>query len=188
MASNEAYYGNYPQKDADIPTFSGDVALYRDWKRSVYVYHAGVPNDKRNLTAPRVLAKLRGAAQARTRHVDPEKLRQAGEAGLTELLDLLDASYEWQPESLLYESLETYLQFPTRKGHERVTSYLSRYHTALQRFENIINDHIKLEAEKKYKAHLQATRLDQLEWWRGQLGSCWLGAWHLRQSHCDEQR
>ena len=86
------------------PEFHGDVAKYRDWKRAVLVQHAAATDEKRQLTAPRVLASLKGDAHQATRHLDPEVLRGQGEDGLQNLLKLLDKAYEWQPESLLYEA------------------------------------------------------------------------------------
>ena len=74
----------------DIPEFSGDVSRYRDLKRAVLVQHAGQTDEKRALTAPRVLARLRGEAHLATRHLCPEQLRSEGEEGLKILLDLLD--------------------------------------------------------------------------------------------------
>ena len=65
-----------------IPEFNGDVARYRDWKRSVLLFHAGTKDDTRGLTAARVLGRLRGAARLATRHLDPETIREQGEAGL----------------------------------------------------------------------------------------------------------
>ena len=131
-----------------IPEFNGDVARYRDWKRSVLLYHAGTKDDQRVLTGARVLGRLRGGARLATRHLDPEEIRQQGEEGLRLLLQKLDSAYDWQPESLLYESLETFLYFPARKGGESVTSYLAKYHTALAQFERTINEHREKETQK----------------------------------------
>ena len=88
---------NQYHKDDAIPDFYGDVPKYRYRKRTVLVQHAGATDEKRALTAPRVLARLRGDAHLATRHLDPEQLRSEGEGGLQILLDLLDKSYEWQP-------------------------------------------------------------------------------------------
>ena len=147
----------------DIPEFSGDVAKYRDWKRAVLVQHAGATDEKRALTAPRVLARLRGEAHLATRHLDPEKLRSEGEEGLNILLDLLDKAYEWQPESLLYEALETFLYFPSRRNQESITGYLSKYNTALAQFVSIVNEHRESEARTKHAKLVEATRTNQLD-------------------------
>ena len=79
----------HSNNDNNIPEFSGDVAKYRDWKRAMHVHHAGVQEDKRYLTAARVLGRLRGAARLATRHLDPEALREKGQDGLEELLNML---------------------------------------------------------------------------------------------------
>ena len=132
------------------PEFHGDVAKYRDWKRAVLVQHAAATDEKRQLTAPRVLASLKGDAHQATRHLDPEVLRGQGEDGLQNLLKLLDKAYEWQPESLLYEALETFLYFPTRRNQESITAYLARYHTALSQFVQIANGHRAEESRTRH--------------------------------------
>ncbi len=65
-----------------IPEFHGDVGLYRDWRRSVDVYRASQTDDRRDLTAPRMLAARRIDAYEATRHLSPEELRNQGAAGL----------------------------------------------------------------------------------------------------------
>ena len=147
-----------------IPEFNGDVAKYRDWKRAVLIYHASATTEKRKLTAPKVLAALRGDAQLSTRHMDPETLRSQGEEGLRVLLEALDRSYQWQPESLLYEALETFLYFPSRRNHESITAYLARYHTALAQFTEMVNDHRAAEARARHTKLVEATRATQMDW------------------------
>ena len=79
-----------------ITEFHGDVASYRDWRRLVTLVHSSVKNELRALTAPRILAQLRGEAWTATEHIDGEELRQRGEAGFTWLLAFLDGLYAWQ--------------------------------------------------------------------------------------------
>ncbi len=45
-----------------ILEFRGDVGKYLDWRRSDEIYHNGQRDERRDFTAPRVLAALRGEA------------------------------------------------------------------------------------------------------------------------------
>ena len=73
--------------------FHGDVSRFRDWRRQVLIYHASVPDDKRPLTAAKVLGILRGDAYESCRHYDPESLRAMGDEGLPTLLRFLEKRY-----------------------------------------------------------------------------------------------
>ena len=46
----------------------------------------------------------------------------------------LDKEFQWQLESVLFESLETYLYFVPKKPGESVLGFLNRYKTALALF------------------------------------------------------
>ena len=100
-----------------IPEFAGDVARFRDWKRAVLVYHAGAEDNKRRLTGPRILNALKGEAKAAVQDFDPEILREAGPDGFKKLMGFLEESFGWQPESILFEAMESFLSFPAR-GHQ----------------------------------------------------------------------
>ena len=100
-----------------IPDFHGDVARFRDWKRAVLVYHAGAEENKRLLTGPRILNALKGEAKAAVKDFDSEALRTEGAAGLARLMLFLEESFGWQPESILFEAMESFLIFPAR-GHQ----------------------------------------------------------------------
>ena len=115
-----------------IPEFHGDVGLYRDWRRSVRTFHAGQKDDQRALTAPRVLARLRGEAWRSTRQRDPGTLRTKGEEGFEELLTILDASYGWQTESILFESCESLLHICPRRAGETITALLARFRASFR--------------------------------------------------------
>ena len=151
-------------KNFQYPEFHGNVSEYRDWKRAIQVRHAGATDEQRALTAPRVLAALKGDAHHKTKHLDPEELRYSGQEGLRKLIQILDKSYQWQPESLLFESLEGYLHFPPRRGGESITGYLARYHTVLGQFVGIVNDYIEKEAREKYNEEQKKLRFQQIEW------------------------
>ena len=137
-----------------IPEFHGDVGLYRDWHRRVDVYRASQTDDSGTLTAPRMLAALRGDAHEATRHLPPEGLRNRGVEGLKNLLGFSDGRYAWQPESLLYEAMAAYLYFAARKANESVTGFLARYNSALARFQQIVNERREAEAKQKHAQNM----------------------------------
>ena len=153
-------------KETGIPEFHGDVALYRDWRRSVILYHAGQKADNRNLTAPRILALLRGDAWRATERIDPEQLRRKGEEGFTELLALLDGRYGWQPESVLYEALEGYLYFSARRASESITAFIARYHASMEYFMDTINKHRREEARLRHRKEKESRVVATVEWLR----------------------
>ena len=128
-------------RDDSIPEFHGDVAGYRDWRRSVLIKHGGAKDEARALTAVRVLGALRGEAWAATRHLDPELLRARGVDGLDDLWRILDPLFAWQPESVLFEAMMGYLFLPPRAAGETIAKLLSRYCTALSTFLDILNQH-----------------------------------------------
>ncbi len=140
-----------------ILEFWGDVG-----KHSAVPERGGVPC---HLSAPRVLAALRRDAREATRDSSPENIRQEGTAGLTKLLEFLDARYVWQLESLLYEAMEAYLYFAARRmANESVTGLLARYSSALARVQQITNEHRETEAKARRTREMGQFQRVQLSW------------------------
>ena len=145
--------------------FHGDVARYRDWRRHILIYHATVPDDRRHLTVARVLGALRGEAYEACRYYyDPEQPRLQGDAGLRTLLSFLDERYGWQPESLLHEAMEAFLYFPPRRGGETITAFLAKYHSVLERFVAVVNEHMQEAARKHHQEEQRAVLQTKVEW------------------------
>ena len=124
----------HPPENTQLFEYIGNVAMYRDWRRRVEIYHAGVPDDKRHLTAPTVFGYLRGDADDGTRQRKPEELRDQGAAGRRVLHEFLDTRYGWQPEPFFTKSWKGYLYFASRKGAETITGFLARSRSAMERF------------------------------------------------------
>ena len=77
--------------DQRIPEFSGNVSLYRDFKRVCEAVYFSAEDGKQNLIAPLLLTYLVGEAWEVTRHLSPADLRSPG--GFQKLFDVLDIVY-----------------------------------------------------------------------------------------------
>ena len=122
--------------DRYLKEFDGTVAKYRDIRRAWIIYHSGQTEKNRTLTGVRILGCLTGDAARLFKNKDPEEYRgkpytgyaltdEEGKAagkgkghvespddsGFHKIIAELDKVYQWQPESVLFESLETYLYF-----------------------------------------------------------------------------
>ena len=147
-----------------ITEFHGDVATYRDWRRLVQLAHSSIRAEHRCLTGPRILSLLRGEAWAATEHIDPEELRNRGEASFDWLLGILDGLYGWQSESMLHEAMEGFLYFRTRRNQESITSFLAAFRTVLARFCAIVTKHRWQEAVVLHKQAVRQHKGDKLDW------------------------
>ena len=111
-----------------------------------------------------MLSRLAGAAAEATEQLDPETIRARGHQSLIAVLDVLDAKFQWQPESVLFKAMEEYLYFSMRKSGESIGSFLARYQNALGEFVRVIQTHLEQDAKREYESAVEKHLRARVEW------------------------
>ena len=98
--------GTFPISYADIPSFDGTVKDYPDYRLKINWHWNSCPERSRSQLVGKLVVKLSGEAWEVIKHEDSKTFSDAD--GLQRFLRIMDRSFDWQPETILQESITSY--------------------------------------------------------------------------------
>ena len=147
----DIFYKHMDSKDDEsskrVPAFDGRLDAYRDFRKRALLYYYGLEDGKQILAGPRLIANLSGSAFEVFRERDPGDFRH--ENGLQQVLNLLDARFQFTPEQELSDNLENALYRIRRKKGEETTSFTTRFETVLAKVEELITEEVRQERQRQ---------------------------------------
>ena len=86
-----------------------------------------IPTDKLELLAGQLILRFQGEAWESVKKLDRTKYRSP--TGWRDLLEHLDAGFNWQPETFLDDGMGSYFRMPPMSEKGSITQFTTRYRT-----------------------------------------------------------
>ena len=114
------------------PTFDGDIANYKDWRRraELWLYSTRADANKR---APRLLGALVGSAWEACKHLSISEL--ATDGAWDKIFKILDVEYGQPKDVVLIESLEEAIYTTVRRSGDDIMAFITKMEHRFRKLE-----------------------------------------------------